>query len=182
VDVDRRSRVRLTGARSCWPDAQATLEVPPSLARPANVRQLVAPPAIVTYVQSKRTRPPVLAAAVGGNPHRLARVRTPFILERANPSKDGDAKRQTLGTKSLWRLLCRRDGRKAMSPSVPDLRHQDVARSLSRPGDRYHRFRGGLPCFFFSRTAPLRPVANHSERRRILDLACYNIPSSYALD
>jgi hypothetical protein len=28
----------------------------------------------------------------GGGPRRAARIKTPFILERANPSKDGDAK------------------------------------------------------------------------------------------
>src|SRR5712692_10272038 len=46
-----------------------------------------------------RTGPPVLVAVSGGKPGCPARVRTPFILERANPSRDGDAKRWASGVK-----------------------------------------------------------------------------------
>jgi hypothetical protein len=59
------------------------------------VRETIKPiarPRNVTYGWVKQTRPPVLVAVFGGNLPWLARVETPFILERANPSKDGDAK------------------------------------------------------------------------------------------
>jgi hypothetical protein len=44
-----------------------------------------------------------LVAATGGKMRCLARIVTPFILERANPSKDGDAK--------PWAFSARADGR-----------------------------------------------------------------------
>src|ERR1700730_220330 len=66
-----------------------------------------------------QTGPPVLVAALGGDPRCLARITTPFILERANHPKGWDAKRQTAGGQLPWWLRCRRDEHEANSPSVP---------------------------------------------------------------
>jgi hypothetical protein len=68
-----------------------------------------------------QTGPPALVAAFGGDPWCLARITTPFILERANHAKVWDAKRQTAGGKPPWWLRCRRDEHEANSPSVPRL-------------------------------------------------------------
>ena len=48
-------------------------------------------------LQLKQRGLPVLVAATGGESRCLARIVTPFILERANPSKDGDAKPWAFG-------------------------------------------------------------------------------------
>jgi hypothetical protein len=53
----------------------------------------------------------------GSKPERPAQVKTPFILERANPSQGGDAKLWAFGHRRP--PSCRRDGQ-AKSPSVPE--------------------------------------------------------------
>src|SRR5439155_14165160 len=66
----------------------------------------------------QQTKSPVFVAAVGGKHSCLAWIPKPFILERAKPSKDGDAKPLGLRLSGRWSPGCRRDGQ-VKNPSVP---------------------------------------------------------------
>src|SRR5262249_15056232 len=80
---------------------------------------------------------------------RRARIRTPFILERAKPPQDGGAKAWAVS--DLGRLSAgpRRAGQ-AKSPSVPEHPSQRKQRvdAHQGSGDRPVRLRRGLPRFF----------------------------------
>src|SRR5262249_1717414 len=75
-----------------------------------------------------------LVATFGGGPRGLARIETPFILERAKPPRGGDAKRQVWGSQGLRRLLRRKGGFVAKCPSILRLRHQEGCTNLHRSG------------------------------------------------